>query len=206
MSRSVAPFFPPGQTEPAALGHATDPGSDDLAFIWTWEHEVPCYESPTYLSNPPDQDPYPSPDVNPRDMTDPSSCIFGDDGIYMVTLTVIDDDGGASATSTTITVRNAAPIARILGVFTGAYYPFPKLPHNQTCYLGLSFRNGMEGQWQRRLVIGGDGKVHAYVAQAGEVMAVASFAGAASSTRAPGGRAAAKRAASSSMWVSKNHR
>jgi PKD repeat protein len=90
-------------------GHATDPGSDDLTFNWSWDYRSVCDTSTTYLNNPPNADPVPSPSVNPRDITETRSCQYGDNGVFTVGLTVSDDDGGYTSITTTITVRNVAP-------------------------------------------------------------------------------------------------
>ncbi|MCK5548201.1 MAG: PKD domain-containing protein [Thermoplasmata archaeon] len=89
--------------------HATDPGSDDLTFDWLWEYAPWCDKSTTYLNNPPDPDPYPSPEVNPRNVTDSASCTYGDNGVFTVTLTVCDDDDGCTTVTTTVTVDNVIP-------------------------------------------------------------------------------------------------
>jgi beta propeller repeat protein len=100
-------------------GHVTDPGSDDLTFEWTWEIVNSCDSSIKYLNNPPAADPYPSPEVNPMDITGFASCVYGDDGVYDVTLIVTDDDGASTSISSTITVTNVAPVAEMVGIFTG---------------------------------------------------------------------------------------
>lgn len=94
-------------------GHATDPGSDDLTFEWMWEYRSVCDKTTTYFNAPPNPDPYPSPDVNPMDVTDSASCQYGDNGVYTVTLTVTDDDGDSTTVTTTVTVNNVAPTASI---------------------------------------------------------------------------------------------
>jgi hypothetical protein len=45
-----------------------------------------------YLNNPPNPDPYPSPEVNPRDIMDTIILIYEGPGTLMIT--VEDDDGG----------------------------------------------------------------------------------------------------------------
>jgi len=106
-----------GQTV-SFTGHATDPGSDDLTFEWTWEYAPWCYKSTTYLNEPPNSDGYPSPEINPRDVTDSASCQYGDNGVFTVTLTVTDDDGGSTTATTTVTVNNVAPILDSLPTLT----------------------------------------------------------------------------------------
>ena len=90
-------------------GHATDPGSDDLTFSWTWGSLPGCSLATTYLSAPPTADPPQSAQVNPRDITDTAGCDYGDNGLFIVTLTVSDDDGGNVSVTTTVSVMNLDP-------------------------------------------------------------------------------------------------
>jgi PKD repeat protein len=93
------------------FGHATDPGSDDLTFQWTWDSRAICDKSTKYQNNPPNDDPPVSPDINPRNVLEAASCTYGDNGVYTVILTVTDDDGLTSMVMTTLTVNNLDPIA-----------------------------------------------------------------------------------------------
>jgi hypothetical protein len=74
--------------------HVTDPGSDDLTFIYSYGSQV---ISKTYLNDPPDPDPYPSPQVNPRDIIDTTQIIY--EGGGTLDLAVEDDDGGTMSLS-----------------------------------------------------------------------------------------------------------
>ncbi len=89
-------------------GHATDLGSDDLTF--TWEFEFGPRIITTYYNNGVSPDPDPSPDVNPMDVLDNLAHIYGDNGVFTVTLTVEDDDGGVNAATIEITVNNVLPL------------------------------------------------------------------------------------------------
>ncbi len=99
-----------------ATAVATDPGSDDLTF--TWEFEL----GPTIIhicfndgSGP---DPYPSPGgTYPFTVTDTATHTYGDNGVYNLTLTVEDDDGGATSYTTTVTVLNVQPRIYPFGPF-----------------------------------------------------------------------------------------
>jgi predicted GH43/DUF377 family glycosyl hydrolase len=69
--------------------HIADPGSDDLTLLFTYGSQVIIKE---YLNSPPNLDPYPSPEVNPRDIMDITKITYEGDGA--LTITVEDDDGG----------------------------------------------------------------------------------------------------------------
>ncbi len=91
------------------IGTATDPGSDDLTFIWDWG-DGSSDTVTTYNNDPANPDPEQSPGGTfPFSVTDSVSHNYGDDGIFTVILTVEDDDGGVTVESTTITVNNVAP-------------------------------------------------------------------------------------------------
>jgi PKD repeat protein len=90
-------------------GRGIDLGSDDLTF--TWEFELGPTFTSTYLNDPSGPDPYPSPEINPMDILDSVTHTYGDNGVYTLTLTVEDDDGGITVVSTTVTVNNVAPTA-----------------------------------------------------------------------------------------------
>lgn len=113
---NVAPIvsLPPETSEEfdvaTMFGHATDPGSDDLTFEWSWSLMAVCDSTTTYLNDMMvGPDPFPSPTVNPRDITEPRDCQYGDNGVYQVTLTVADDDGGVTVVTTPLTVENVDP-------------------------------------------------------------------------------------------------
>jgi hypothetical protein len=69
--------------------HITDPGSDDISLIYSYSTQI---VNVTYLNAPPNPDPYPSPEVNPVDITDSAPITY--DGPGTLTLTAVDDDGG----------------------------------------------------------------------------------------------------------------
>lgn len=93
--------------------HVTDPGSDDLHLDWTFDAR-PCDTSADFLNDPSGPDPYPSPTVNPRDVTHLVTCPYGDNGVYAVSLTVTDDDGGITSTTTNVDVANLDPLIESL--------------------------------------------------------------------------------------------
>jgi PKD repeat protein len=85
-----------------------DQGSDDLTF--TWEFEMGPTLTNMHYNDGTGPDPYPSPwGTFPFSATDMVSHMFGDDGVYSVTLTVEDDDGAGASFTTTISVKNVAP-------------------------------------------------------------------------------------------------
>jgi len=69
--------------------HVTDPGSDDETLTFTYGSQVKIV---AYLNNPPNPDPYPSPEVKPMDITDTTTLVY--EGVGTVMLHVEDDDSG----------------------------------------------------------------------------------------------------------------
>jgi outer membrane protein assembly factor BamB len=100
-------------------GHATDPGSDDLTFTWNWGYAPWGDKTTIYSNDGTGPDPYPSPTLNPRNITEDATCQFGDDGVFTVNLTVTDDDGGSTTVMTNVTVNNVAPIVTIESAVIG---------------------------------------------------------------------------------------
>ena len=83
--------------------HASDPGSDDLTFSWSWG-DGSAETVRTYFNDGLAPDTYPSPDVNPISVTDIETHLFASRGTFTVTLAVSDDDGGTTTTSATVTL------------------------------------------------------------------------------------------------------
>jgi outer membrane protein assembly factor BamB len=71
--------------------HITDPGSDDETLTYSYGTQNIIV---TYLNNPPNPDPYPSPEVNPRDFMDTTTLIY--EGPGTITLIAKDDDRGSA--------------------------------------------------------------------------------------------------------------
>jgi parallel beta-helix repeat protein len=69
--------------------HVTDPGSDDEVLTFTYGSQNATF---TYFNDPLNPDPYPSPEVNPVDISDNTTLIY--EGLGTVQLQVEDDDGG----------------------------------------------------------------------------------------------------------------
>jgi hypothetical protein len=82
-------------------GRVRDPGSDDLFLSWDWGDGPPSPDVfVTSLVNPPLPDPFPSPSVQPRDINDVQTHVFGEACVYTVTFTARDDDGGTAVPDT----------------------------------------------------------------------------------------------------------
>ncbi|UCF07558.1 MAG: hypothetical protein JSW28_07890, partial [Thermoplasmata archaeon] len=118
LNPEIEPFGPFTVDEGSPLditAISTDLGSDDLTF--TWKFELGPMIATTYFNDGNGTDPYPSPwGTNPFPATDTASCIYGDDGVFRVTLTVEDDDGGSTTYITNITVDNVVPATTIVSL------------------------------------------------------------------------------------------
>jgi hypothetical protein len=74
---------------------ASDPGSDDLTFTWSWDDGTPDHSTVYFNDAAVGPDPYPSPDgTYPFSAFDMSKHAFASAGTYNVKLSVEDDDGG----------------------------------------------------------------------------------------------------------------
>lgn len=87
----------------------TDPGSDDLTL--TWFGQCQGWSGPIFSPNDPAvvPDPDPSPDINPRDITDSQAVTCGDDGDFTWGVVVEDDDSGITTLEGTFLVSNLPP-------------------------------------------------------------------------------------------------
>ena len=90
-----------------------DPGSDDLHVTWDWDDGTT--DSETYLNDPPGADPFPSPDVNPRSITDMQTHTFGEACMYLISFTSLDDDGGSSTDEANVLIVGNATEVRSPG-------------------------------------------------------------------------------------------
>jgi len=103
---TIRPFGPIAVAEgtPGSLAAtATDPGADALTFLWEFE------SGPTLTETFP-------PVGSPTAATSSAPFLYGDDGLYVVRLTVTDDDGGSATVETTVVASNVPPSVRILQV------------------------------------------------------------------------------------------
>jgi PKD repeat protein len=100
------------------LSAASDPGSDDLTFTWEWGDGTSDSVSVNYNDGM-GPDSYPSPwGTFPFSSSDTVSHTFGDNGVYTVTLTVSDDDGGSDTHTVDIVIDNVAPTIIPFGPFS----------------------------------------------------------------------------------------
>lgn len=96
---------------------ASDPGSDDITINWNFEHGP--VKSSTFYNDGIGPDSYPSPDGNfPFEAADSVDHTYGDNGLYLLELTLTDDDGGTTTFTANITVYNVAPTIDPFGPFT----------------------------------------------------------------------------------------
>ncbi|UCG70649.1 MAG: PQQ-binding-like beta-propeller repeat protein, partial [Thermoplasmata archaeon] len=87
----------------------TDPGSDDLTFTWDWGDGT-SETTTTYYNNGASPDPPQSPwGTYPFTVTDTAQHTYGDNGVYKITLTVLDDDRGTTVITADVVVNNVAP-------------------------------------------------------------------------------------------------
>jgi hypothetical protein len=107
----IKPFGPFTVNEGDLLSitaNATDPGSDDLYFTWTFEYGPTIQH--IYYNDGVGPDPPKSPNgAFPFSVEDVASHAYGDNGFFKVRLTVMDDDGGSASYDTTVTVLNVPP-------------------------------------------------------------------------------------------------
>ena len=125
-------------------GRSQDPGSDDLTLTWDWDDGPPAPdESTTYLNDPvnfPAGDPFPSPTINPRDVTDTKSHAFADACFYEIVFGARDDDGGTGSDTAKVIITGNADATRSAGFWQNQYVlgratMFP--PATLMCYLEI---------------------------------------------------------------------
>ena len=99
---------------------ATDPGSDDLTFDWTFSPD-PTAVSTTYL-NGTGPDALPSPGgTYPTSASDTGTVNFIEPGIYTVAVTVTDDDGGSDSESLTKIVQDDCDCTKSQGFWKSEF-------------------------------------------------------------------------------------
>ncbi|HEV2785437.1 MAG TPA: M36 family metallopeptidase, partial [Solirubrobacteraceae bacterium] len=103
-------------------GRSTDPGSDDLTLRWSWGDGNPLIDvSTSFLVNPPDADPDPSPQIKPRDVTDARSHAFGQACVYDVGFSALDDDGGSASDTIGVLIAGNVSAGRPTGYWAQQY-------------------------------------------------------------------------------------
>lgn len=127
--------------DPQALsGRVTDPGSDDLTLTWAWGDGSPDQVT-KHRVNPPFDDPFPSPSIEPRDVTENANHTF-EACVYEVGFRAQDDDGAVSATDTVrVLVTGNAQRGRQSGYWAREYRRTGKVDHTDAelqCYLEIA--------------------------------------------------------------------
>ncbi|MCK5378351.1 MAG: hypothetical protein KAJ78_03060 [Acidobacteria bacterium] len=118
-------------------GRSTDPGSDDLDLTWSWGDGTPDVTT-TYLVNPPIPDPYPSPSIQPRDVTDIQVHAFAAACLYQVTFAALDDDLGTSSDTTDVFIAGNAGILRSAGYWYNQFRKIKFFTEDELlCYLAM---------------------------------------------------------------------
>ena len=129
-----------GQTVPFS-GRSTDPGSDDLFLSWSWGDGPPVPDvTTTYLVNPPAADPFPSPSVQPRDVTDARGHAFADACLYTVVFSARDDDGGTASDDVVVLIAGNVAKPHGPGFWQTQYRPRPTAysEAKRLCYLAIA--------------------------------------------------------------------
>ena len=105
----------------------TDPGSDDLALTWDWGDD--SVTKADHLNDPDlGQDPFPSPDLNPREVTDTQTNAWGEVCHRTVILTAVDDDDGQGADEVAVVVVGDAESPRSAGYWQVIHHPAGRGP------------------------------------------------------------------------------
>ena len=102
---------------------AVDPGSDDLTFIWNWGDGTT--DAIAFYNDGINADPPKSPwGTYPFSGTHTTTHLWGDNGDFTVTLTVMDDDGAATVEQAVVTVNNVAPTITGIAYYLNASFAF----------------------------------------------------------------------------------
>jgi len=106
-------FILPTVHEPLFRAPTTDPGSDDLIFIWDWDDGTD--DTTIYYNDGVGPDPYPSPwGTYPFSATEQIGHIYSEPGTYTVALTVEDDDEGVDTATYEITILSAEEAKHVI--------------------------------------------------------------------------------------------
>jgi PKD repeat protein len=90
----------------AFIGNGTDPGSDDLTFTWDWGDGTSTTVNTHYNDGS-----APDPDLSPAgtfpfSIVDSVEHTYSNEGVYTITLTIEDDDGGSVVYQTTVNITS----------------------------------------------------------------------------------------------------
>ena len=103
-------------------GNSQDPGSDDLTLSWDWADGAPSPDVTTvYLNNPPNPDPFPSPSINPRNVTDAQTHAFGTACLYQIAFGSRDDDAGTASANANVIITGNDSTRRSAGYWQSQY-------------------------------------------------------------------------------------
>jgi len=123
-------------------GRSTDPGSDDLYLSWDWGDGAPSPDvTTTYLVNPPNLDPFPSPTIQPRDVTDSKTHAFAEACFYVITFGARDDDNGTGSDQANVIITGNASDTRSSGYWQHQFRGRGAIDFTQTqlnCYLAIA--------------------------------------------------------------------
>lgn len=102
---------------------ASDPGSDDLTFVWDWGDGTT--DTAVFYNDGIGPDPQKSPwGTFPFNVTHTVQHVWGDNGVFVVTLTVLDDDGNSTVREIAVTVGNVAPTIAGISYYLNASFAF----------------------------------------------------------------------------------
>lgn len=123
-------------------GRSTDPGSDDLDLSWDWDDGPPSPDvTTTYLVDPPNVDPDPSPEIDPRDVTDTQTHAFADACLYVISFIAEDDDDGSASDSSYVIIVGNADASRTAGYWRHQMRQKGKVDFDEPtllCYLEIA--------------------------------------------------------------------
>ena len=117
-----------------------DPGSDDETWYWDWDDG----SSSTAVKNrvdPTQDDPLPSPNVNPRDFTTAASHAWAGACMYDAVFNVTDDDGGSDSDTVKVLITGPPSLSRDAGYWQHQYRGNGKIDFTTArleCYLEIA--------------------------------------------------------------------